>query len=459
MPKTPPATKSRHAVVVLGMHRSGTSALAGVLARLGCDLPEEIMPANEFNPKGFYESLKAYNLNDAILAAGDSSWDDWQSFNPAWVSSPLSAEFRERGGKVLEEEYGDSPLFLLKDPRICRLLPFWQQLFDAQQIQPTYVLTHRNPLEVARSLETREGWPQAAGLLLWLRHVLDAETGTRGMQRCFTSYDRLLTDWTGTMEMILSRTGLVLPHACAEVAGEVESFLSASLRHSAEPAAAVAESSPGVDWVRDTFEILERWADQGEQKSDYPVLDRIRSEFDAMTSMFGPVVQSLRQSSASKTQELEEMQALRQAEQKHAAEKYDELLTRSRSEAEALQQQRDQIRNSARAMHARQKEAFEEDLTAALAVVRGRADDRQARLQEDLRGLEHALEQARAMNQHQGDELARLTEDRDRSTAEREALAEHVTRLEQMAAAYVNSTSWKITAPLRRIVSALRRDV
>lgn len=459
MPKTPPATKSRHAVVVLGMHRSGTSALAGVLARLGCDLPEEIMPANEFNPKGFYESLKAYNLNDAILAAGDSSWDDWQSFNPAWVSSPLSAEFRERGGKVLEEEYGDSSLFLLKDPRICRLLPFWQQLFDAQQIQPTYVLTHRNPLEVARSLQKREGWPMAAGLLLWLRHVLEAETGTRGMQRCFTSYDRLLTDWTGVMETILARTGLALPHACASVADEVEGFLSTSLRHSAEPAAAVAESSPGVDWVRDTFEILERWADQGEQKSDYPVLDRIRSEFDAMTSMFGPVVQSLRQSSASKTQELEEMQALRQAEQKHAAEKYDELLTRSRSEVVALQQQRDQIRNNARAMHARQKEAFEEDLTAALAVVRGRADDRQARLQEDLRGLEHALEQARAMNQHQGDELARLTEDRDRSTAEREALAEHVTRLEQMAAAYVNSTSWKITAPLRRIVSALRRDV
>ena len=367
MPKTPPATKSRHAVVVLGMHRSGTSALAGVLARLGCDLPEEIMPAHEFNPKGFYESLKAYNLNNAILAAGGSSWDDWQSFNPAWVSSPLSAEFRERGGKVLEEEYGDSSLFLLKDPRICRLLPFWQQLFDAQQIQPTYVLTHRNPLEVARSLQKREGWPMAAGLLLWLRHVLDAEVGTRGMQRCFTSYDRLLTDWTGTMEMILSRTGLVLPHACADVAGEVESFLSASLRHSAEPAAAVAETTPGVDWGRTSFEILERWADQGEQKSDYPALDRIRSEFDAMTSMFGPVYQSLRQSSAEKTQEL------------------DEQLTRSRSETEALQR--------------------------AYAGV----------------------------------------------LAERVALAEHVARLEQMAEAYVNSTSWKITAPLRRIVSALRR--
>ncbi len=298
------------------------------------------------------------------------------------------------------------------------------------------------------------------------------------MQRCFTSYDRLLSDWTGTMEMILSRTGLVLPHACADVAGEVESFLSASLRHSAEPAAALAETTPGVDWVRASFEILERWAEQGEQKSDYPALDRIRSEFDAMTSMFGPVVQSLRQGSAAKAQELEEMQALRQAEQKHAAKKYDELLTRSRSETEALQQERDalkqelggqqrayaaalaerdQIRNSARAMHARQKETFEGELTAALAAVRGRADIRQARLQEDLRGLEHALEQARAMNQHKDDELVRLAEDRDRSTAEREALAEHVARLEQMAEAYVNSTSWKITAPLRRIVSALRR--
>jgi len=50
--------KSRNAVVVLGMHRSGTSALAGVLARLGCDLPQTLMPTNDFNAKGYYESLR-----------------------------------------------------------------------------------------------------------------------------------------------------------------------------------------------------------------------------------------------------------------------------------------------------------------------------------------------------------------------------------------------------------------
>ena len=158
------------------------------------------------------------------------------------------------------------------------------------------------------------------------------------------------------------------------------------------------------------------------------------------------------------------MQALRQAEQSHAAQKYDELLTRSRSEAERLQQahagalaERDQIRNSARALQVRQQETFEADLARAVSAMRAQADVRQTRLQEELRGLQGALEQARALAQHRGDEVARLTEDRDRSTAEREALAEHVSHLEQRVAAYVNSTSWKLTAPLRRIVSALRR--
>lgn len=64
------ASPPRIALIVLGMHRSGTSALAGVLAQMGCDLPQDLMPSTAFNPRGHFESLQVYHLNDAILASG-----------------------------------------------------------------------------------------------------------------------------------------------------------------------------------------------------------------------------------------------------------------------------------------------------------------------------------------------------------------------------------------------------
>ena len=63
--KTPPP---RSAIVILGMHRSGTSALAGVLNMLGCDLPETLMPANAYNEKGYFESNAIRLLNDRVCS-------------------------------------------------------------------------------------------------------------------------------------------------------------------------------------------------------------------------------------------------------------------------------------------------------------------------------------------------------------------------------------------------------
>ncbi|MEE2635237.1 hypothetical protein [Phaeobacter sp. JL2872] len=145
-------------------------------------------------------------------------------------------------------------------------------------------------------------------------------------------------------------------------------------------------------------------------------------------------------------------------------EQSDALLADRRGEYDRLQQayadllaERDQIRKSARAMHARQQATFERELSQALIAVREQGDARLSRLQDEVRSLEVALEQAQVLRRHETDELARLIEDRDRSTAEREALAEHVARLEKVVETYVNSASWKITAPLRRIASVLRR--
>ena len=144
---------------------------------------------------GYWESKVIVELNDAILASGGSSWDDWGPFNPAWRSSPAAAPFHARAVRALEREFGDSPLFVLKDPRICRLLTFWKESLEAFGATTRLVLPVRNPLEVAASLARRDLIEEPFGALLWLRNVLEAEADCRGDERAFIRYDDVLVNW------------------------------------------------------------------------------------------------------------------------------------------------------------------------------------------------------------------------------------------------------------------------
>lgn len=301
MPQNRFSPKSRNAVVVLGMHRSGTSALAGVMAHLGCDLPQALMEANPSNAKGYYESLRLYEMNDAILASGGGRWDEWQPFNPDWIGSHRGDEFLAKGGQVLDGEFAASRMFVIKDPRMCLLMPFWTQLFAQEEITPTYLHIHRNPVEVATSLNIRDGLPLAYGILLWLRHVLDAEQGSRGANRCFTSYDRLLGDWSGVIDEITARTGIVFARNSEAVAVEISDFLTPDMNNSAKAARSTSQSRLLSKWVGPVLDILESWAEQGEDAGDFETLDALRAELDATAPLFGALVRDARKAAEYKT--------------------------------------------------------------------------------------------------------------------------------------------------------------
>ncbi|WP_134487370.1 hypothetical protein [Methylocella tundrae] len=87
--------------------------------------------------------------------------------------------------------------FAFKDPRLCRIIPFWVAAFEEMQIAPLVVIPIRSPLEVAQSLAKRDGFSLETGLLLWLRHVLDAERESRHFPRAVVSMDDLFEDWRG----------------------------------------------------------------------------------------------------------------------------------------------------------------------------------------------------------------------------------------------------------------------
>lgn len=286
--KKPASAPPRLALIVLGMHRSGTSALAGVLAKMGADLPQDLMPANEFNPDGYFESLRAYELNDALLGSAGSSWDDWHAVNADWYGSPRKQEYALRAQGMLEQEFGASGFFVLKDPRICRLVPFWSEVMAEAGIEPRFVCTHRNPVEVAASLTRRNGWSESRGLLLWLRHVLDAETDSRGHRRAFVSYDGLLSDWRGTIGRIGLDLALRWPIQPETAAPGIEDFLSDSRRtfRAAEMDGPTQGTVSG--WIGEVQSIMDRWVQDGEAQSDHRRLDDIRvalRETDATLSL------------------------------------------------------------------------------------------------------------------------------------------------------------------------------
>jgi len=150
----------RTAVLVVAMHRSGTSALSRTLNLLGCESSPNLMGADEYNESGYWESRPIYELNEKILSSGGGGWAEWMEFNPNWFRSSAMDRFRERAVACIEAEFGKSNLFVIKDPRLSLLMPFWRSVFESMDIEPVVIHTLRNPIEVAQSLERRNEFLQ-----------------------------------------------------------------------------------------------------------------------------------------------------------------------------------------------------------------------------------------------------------------------------------------------------------
>ena len=278
------------AVLVAGMHRSGTSALTRVLNIAGCDLPWTLMKRERHsgNVAGFWESQAIMDLNQEILASAGSFWDDWRPFDQDWYRSPAAGEFRERAQDLMQSEFGGSRLFVLKDPRLCRLMTFWVEAARAFGAQPVVALPIRNPWDVAASLQVRNHIDPSVGQLIWLRHTLEAEADSRALRRTCLRYEQLLSDAQAVVDRVGSDLGVSWPSPSrADRETKIAEFLSPDLHHH-KSEDAFALSNPDLsDWVKESFGILDRWARGEVRDEDRPNLDRIKDAFDEATPACG----------------------------------------------------------------------------------------------------------------------------------------------------------------------------
>jgi hypothetical protein len=274
----------KQALVVLGMHRSGTSSVAGVLAKLGATPPKTLMPVHDDNPKGYWESLPLVALSERILNSAGSSWHDWRPVNPSWARSAIAESFADELTTAIEHEFDSAPLIVLKDPRICRLMPVWQKALAASGYEVRVISPLRHPLEVAASLQKRDGFCQARGLLIWLRHVLDAEAASRNLPRHIVRWSDFMADWRASVRETESRLGLAFPAQSDFVAQEITEFLDQSLRRQQGD----ANIPPHVPrWIGEAYDALLQLSGEGDVKTAQNVLDRVKAEFDEGAEIFG----------------------------------------------------------------------------------------------------------------------------------------------------------------------------
>ena len=130
------SSRRRAAILVLGVHRSGTSCLAQLLNVLGAVLPAEVLAPAPSNPFGHWEPVRLLEINEEILSAIGRTWYDSRPIPNGWFRSKAAYGFRERLRSLIASEYGDADLILIKEPRICRLVPLYLDALAALGIEP-----------------------------------------------------------------------------------------------------------------------------------------------------------------------------------------------------------------------------------------------------------------------------------------------------------------------------------
>jgi len=251
----------KHLVVVLGMHRSGTSAITRSLQTLGIDLGGDLFgPRPNDNDKGFFEDIDVIKLNEGLLEAIGEDWHSLASCLPTRLRTQTLLRNRDDAIALLEKKMANVEWFGIKDPRVVRLLPFWKDVFESVRIDVKYVLAIRNPLSVAASLAQRNGFLAPKSYYLWLQHVIPAVLETQGCQRVVLDFDRLMVAPESEIRRLAVEFGLADQIDEAALEDYVASFIEQGLRHTTYSLTDL-NSAPGVPKLAvAAFTILSRAA-------------------------------------------------------------------------------------------------------------------------------------------------------------------------------------------------------
>ncbi len=292
---------TRQAVLVLGMHRSGTSALARLLNLLGVKLGENLLPAAADNEMGFWEHRQIQYIHDRVYETLGRDWTNVSSLPPRWWEGQEIDPYRTQLREELERDLGDAALWGVKDPRLCSMLPLWKPLLvDDLHSRAHCILIFRNPAEVARSLGKRDQMAASRAYLLWLRSMIDSERDSRGLRRTITTYNLVLSDWRGQVERMGRDLGIDWPVEVEAVAAAIDDFLRPSVRHYQVNNEVFLKDETVPEIVRRAYAAVLKAAESGEIDSLTETADQIAADLDECQPLLSRFIEDFEQEHRSK---------------------------------------------------------------------------------------------------------------------------------------------------------------
>ena len=222
-------TKNSKLVVVLGMHRSGTSAITRGLEVVGVQLGDSLHQADIDNPKGFWEDIDFLDINESLLAHIGSAYTRVGLIDRKIPNTREIESLRLKAEQLVREKCNKNIVWGFKDPRTARLLHFWQPIFEGVGCDVGYVIASRNPISVVESLR-KHGFEPEMSFYLWLEHLIPALSETAGAKRVVVDYDQLLENPELELLRVAQALGLSKPEPLS-LAVYKNDFLETGLRH------------------------------------------------------------------------------------------------------------------------------------------------------------------------------------------------------------------------------------
>lgn len=184
----------RSALAVIGMHRSGTSMVTGMIAM--CDVAvgpsSELLGPSKANPTGHWERRPMLQINEVALERLGLAWDHVPALPaPGWEHDARFDDLVDAGRAVIDT-FPEGRPFAWKDPRTSITLPLWERVMDGAPASA--ILCVRNPLDVWRSLEARGAMSMRLSLQLWQAYSESALSLARARTHVLTHYDAYFED-------------------------------------------------------------------------------------------------------------------------------------------------------------------------------------------------------------------------------------------------------------------------
>lgn len=226
-------TEQKNVYVVLGMARSGTSAITRGLQALGVDLGNHLIPANDkWNAKGFFEDNDiVYKINRRVLTATDRNGMFVNLTTEMCESNEVLRNLKNAAVHLVKERLAATRHWGFKDPRTAKVLPFWESVFNTLRVHDHYIFTVRNPLASAHSYMQLSGCDLEEALLLWLAHLLPAVDATHEKNRIVVSYELMLQDPHPQLARIKEGLNIKTPVNQADIDMYANEFLDKKMHH------------------------------------------------------------------------------------------------------------------------------------------------------------------------------------------------------------------------------------